>query len=251
MAVSVVIPAQNRADTLPHQLRALTSHARNVGADHAQGQVIAFCDCDDYVAESWVQAAWDGTQAGADILGGDIRISTHVSNNPANHTWELSSDSGARNTSFGRGVTSCNMVFRASAFKELGGFDESLPAYGGEDSELCIRASLAGFKFATQPGLVIYFTPTLNNKTLVKKVFNSGIAQAIVFHHHRSYYGEPWKPQKVLQEIFRWTKHLASQKNPPKKYIVRGYLVRFGTLWGSIRHTYTGWPEPRYFNFQK
>lgn len=47
------------------------SGARNFGALNASGDILAFCDSDDYVLETWVQAIADGMKK-SDVCGGPL-----------------------------------------------------------------------------------------------------------------------------------------------------------------------------------
>lgn len=222
------------------------SHARNVGAIAAQGEVLAFCDCDDYVAHTWVQAAWDGIQSGADILGGEIRSTFIKDKNPEDFSWEPTDFGGVRSTTFGFGVTSGNLVFRKEAYLKIGGFNESLPPYGGEDSEISFRASRNGLRAQTQPELILYFSPTRDSKTLLKKVFQAGVSQSLIWHLHQEHFGNHWKVTSGIREFAKWM--VATPKNLKTgsvKTVLRGYAVRAGSLYGNIYYAIHGWPEPR------
>lgn len=229
-----------------------SAHARNRGAQVAQGRVLAFCDSDDYVADTWVQAAWDGIQAGADILGGEVRRSQYTHLNPAEHPWEKENISGVRYALYGQTVVSGNMVYRAQAYKTIGGMDESFSVYGGEDTELSMRASFAGLTFATQPGLVLYFRPTTEPRILASKVFQTGINRCLIWYRHQNFYGDHWKLGNTVKELLSWTVQAPSfLKNRAFKQVLHGYALRVGALTGAIRYKLKGWPEPIYGDFSE
>lgn len=199
-----------------------------------------------------MQAAWEGIQAGADVLGGEIRNSQYTHLNPAEHPWEPASTSGARYTIYGRSVVSSNMVYRAEAYRALGGMDESFTAYGGEDSELSMRASLAGLTFADQPGLVLYFRPTTQPGVLVSKVFQTGFNQSIAWYRYRDFYGDHWQLKNTVREFFSWVRQTpALLKRRYFKQVAHGYIIRSGALYGALWHRVKGWPEPLYGDFSK
>ena len=121
--------------------RAGEAYARNVGLEHATGELLAYCDADDRVAEGWLAAMADAL-ADADFATGPLDLE---SLNPA---WLAETRGRAafdRRTSFEGTIPyahGCNMGFRRRALVELGGFDESIPM--GVDLDIAIRAWESG-----------------------------------------------------------------------------------------------------------
>lgn len=129
------------------------SHGRNRAAAIARGRLLVFLDDDAVPQPGWLEAILardDGTR----ILGGRIldMDSDREQGGPARHTFlgkRLPCAPGRANAG-----TSANLAVPAEAFRALGGFDEDLPYYF-EDSDLCIRATRAGFGFAYLPEAVV------------------------------------------------------------------------------------------------
>lgn len=132
-------------------------NARNVGVGLATGDVVLFLDDDsipdaDLVrchAEAYVDAEVSGVggrvQGGYDAAGGEIG--------------KFRESDGRVLRNFGA-TTRCsvdhlpggNMSFRRNVFARVGGFDK---AYGGsaigEETDFCLRARRAGFRFVFEP----------------------------------------------------------------------------------------------------
>lgn len=124
--------------------------ARNVGAGAAFGVILAFCDADDVVHPGWVES-WIRALDGADVAAG------------RNDTWSLNGTPApqpavprpppqAQQFEFLEAAGSGNMAVRREPFETVGGFDEEL--HVGEDTDLCWRLQLSGYKFAIGAGVI-------------------------------------------------------------------------------------------------
>ncbi len=104
----------------------------------ARGRVLALCDADDRVAEDWVEQAHRAVTAETPMVAGLIRVMTRP----------LRPDGPVLNPGIlhGRGAMSGNAAILRSVFVEVGGFDESLPPYGMEDSNLSALVLQAGHR---------------------------------------------------------------------------------------------------------
>lgn len=170
------------------QRRPGTSAARNLGLDQAAGEFVAFTDDDVVVGAGWLRALVHRFlgEPGIDCVTGPVLPAELET--PAQIWFE---DSGAgperlfRRATFrirGDGFTvadqwapdphrpaslyalgpfgtGCNMAFRTSALRELGGFDEALgpgtPARAGEDILLFVRLLAAGRGLAVEPAAYV------------------------------------------------------------------------------------------------
>ncbi|MFM1919401.1 MAG: hypothetical protein RLZZ303_1035 [Candidatus Hydrogenedentota bacterium] len=120
--------------------------SRNAGSREARGGLILYLDSDGVAAPGWLEAMMarhdgdtvllgcpvdyhggrvQGTPRRATFLGKSLRCAPHRANTGP----------------------SCNLAVPRACFDALGGFDEEIPYYF-EDSDLCIRARKAGFRFA-------------------------------------------------------------------------------------------------------
>jgi len=139
------------------------SAARNVGWRAARGDWISFVDDDAVVAPDWLGVLRESAEYhGASIAGG--RIDPRWDGDaPA---WYSSRIGWVVGCTFKglptvpapvRSVIGCNMLVRRSVLQQLEGFSRSLgrrgtALIGSEETELCIRAGMAGAQVVFVPG---------------------------------------------------------------------------------------------------
>jgi glycosyltransferase involved in cell wall biosynthesis len=130
------------------------AHARNVGAQQAAAEAIAFCDADDVVAPGWLAAMGDALRDHAFVTG-PLELDLL---NPA---WLAESRgrafAGTRPTYDGLFpyASSCNVGLRREAFDRVGGFDETMPV--GEDIDLSMRLWQAGIDLHFSAGALVHY----------------------------------------------------------------------------------------------
>ena len=145
----------------------------NLGALHAQGEYLAFLNPDTTVEPGWLEALLsalqDDPQAGMAaskilLLDDPQRINTcgnemHISG------LTLCRGMGQPEHSFSNleqvsAVSGAAFMMRRELFETLGGFDENFFMYM-EDTDLSLRARLAGYTCLYVPGSVVYHQYTL------------------------------------------------------------------------------------------
>jgi len=120
------------------------SHARNVGARHAMGDALVFCDADDEVAEGWVAAIGEAVISQnfvASRFDFDKLNSSSVAKFYAMHEQKR----GLQKLwypPFLLHAGGCGLGVKKSLHESIGGFDETLPRL--QDTDYCIRIQLAG-----------------------------------------------------------------------------------------------------------
>lgn len=200
-------------------------HARNVGALAARGALLAFCDCDDVVAQDWVREA-RAALAEAHVAMGLIR--------------ELKDpiDPDARIVNpgcvVGTGIMSGNFAMRRAAFLDVGGFDVSLPPWGCEDSEFAIRVRARGHPITPAPTMLMYFRPTTGLRGTLRKIYRSGQAEVVVWERHPDRY-DPATPGRLIRGLLVWPRDMLAARRAGglgPQSVARSLITRVAHLTG-------------------
>ena len=155
--------------------------ARNVGVGAASGAILAFCDADDVVHPGWVES-WAHALSDADVAAG------------RNDTWSLNGTPTpqpavpkpppqAQQFGFLEAAGSGNMAVRREPFEVVGGFDEDL--HVGEDTDLCWRLQLSGYRFAIGSG-VISRRESSGTLGLLRRSIDYGRCGPVLYRRYRS-----------------------------------------------------------------
>ena len=121
--------------------------ARNIGVAAAAGDALAFCDADDLVAPGWLDACVEAL-AGADVVAGAFDFGALNGDRAA-----VPMEYYTSHFDFLPAGLGANLAVRTAAFRQVGGFDQTLRA--GEDIDLCWRLQLQGHRFASAPRAVV------------------------------------------------------------------------------------------------
>jgi GT2 family glycosyltransferase len=151
--------------------------ARNAGAGVARGRFLAFIDDDCVPLPEWIGSLMvvlenqHGALTGGPVINGlpddpyaaaSQRIATYV----AGHYAE------------GRGgerfFTTNNFALSAERFRELGGFDETIPGWTAEDKEFCDRWRDRDYPMVWVPGAPVHHAHALTLRRFVRQHFDYG-----------------------------------------------------------------------------
>ena len=173
------------------------SFARNIGVENARHEIVAFTD-DDVVADRrWLANLACGFAHGPDVgcVSGLVPTAELVSPSQAYFDrrvgWATSCERAVyhldtpppgdplfpfRVARFGTGA---NFAIRRSVVRALGGFDEGMgvgsPTGGGEDIDMFVRVLLGGYRFAYEPGAVIWHRHRDTAAGLETQIYNYGL----------------------------------------------------------------------------
>jgi GT2 family glycosyltransferase len=133
------------------------SRARNTGIEAATGEIIAFTDGDARPDPDWLTHIALALRSrefvavgGPNIApAGDGMVAECVANAPGWPVYVLSTDQEAEH------VPGCNMAFRASALRAIGGFDARFHT-AGDDVDVCWRIQERGWRIGFSPGAVVW-----------------------------------------------------------------------------------------------
>jgi GT2 family glycosyltransferase len=173
------------------------STARNIGIENARFDIIAFTDDDVVVDARWLPNLARGFAHGPDVacVSGLVPTAELISPSQAYFDrrvgWASSCEPAVyhldspppgdplfpfRVARFGTGA---NFAIRRSVARELGGFDEGMgvgsPTGGGEDIDMFVRVLLGGYRFAFEPGAVIWHRHRATSQGLETQIYNYGL----------------------------------------------------------------------------
>jgi GT2 family glycosyltransferase len=188
--------------------------ARNTGAAHARGALLAFTDDDCLPGHNWLAMleAQHQQHPGCMICGGVINALPH---NPYDATSQLVIDLVYAfynaEPEQARFCASNNMSMPTERFHALNGFDRTFPLPGGEDRDLCDRWRQQGYRICYIPEAVVFHAHALTLRGFWGQYFRYGRG-ARAFHQMRNQ-RQPGHINEVIGFHTRWPlllrKHLA------------------------------------------
>jgi glycosyltransferase involved in cell wall biosynthesis len=202
--------------------------ARNAGARHARGGLLAFCDADDVVGPDWLAACAE-TSERADVVAGVFDL-TSLNGLPPSAPVPAS----MRQLPHLPAGLSANLAVQKSAFDAVGGFAEDLTT--GEDVDLCWRLQESGHPFALATGAVV----SKRDRTGFREVFAQAAAYGrgapVLYRRHRSA-GAGRNLSGAARSWVWLVVHLPDlvRPGPGRTAWARGAGMRTGRLVGSVR----------------
>jgi glycosyltransferase involved in cell wall biosynthesis len=151
--------------------------ARNAGAAVAKGRLLAFVDDDCVPAERWLSALVQELEAHPDrLLGGPVLNA--LPDNPFSTSTQLIATYVADYYAGGRArerfFTTNNIALSAERFRELEGFDTSIPSATAEDKEFCDRWRARGYEMGWVPAAVVHHAHDLTLWRFLRQHYNYG-----------------------------------------------------------------------------
>jgi GT2 family glycosyltransferase len=161
------------------------SVARNVGAEAATGEIVAYTDSDCVADPDWLTYLVAKMEsAGLVACGGpnfpppeDSLVPAAVAVSPGGPTHVLISDDVAEH------IAGCNMAFRRDVLLRLGGFDPLYRA-AGDDVDICWRFQDAGYVIGFSPAAVVWHFRRNTVKAYIGQQRGYGKAEALVYGKH-------------------------------------------------------------------
>ena len=161
------------------------SVARNIGAEAATGEIVAYTDSDCVADPDWLTylvAKMEASNLAA--CGGpnfpppeDSLVPAAVAVSPGGPTHVLISDEVAEH------IAGCNMAFRRDVLMALGGFD---PVYraAGDDVDICWRFQDAGHAIGFSPAAIVWHFRRNTVHAYIRQQRGYGKAEALVYAKH-------------------------------------------------------------------
>jgi glycosyltransferase involved in cell wall biosynthesis len=161
------------------------SVARNVGAEAATGEIVAYTDSDCVADPDWLTYLVARMEAGnLAACGGpnfppreDSLVPAAVAVSPGGPTHVLISDEVAEH------IAGCNMAFRRDILMALGGFDPIYRA-AGDDVDICWRFQDAGHAIGFSPAAVVWHFRRNTVRAYLNQQRGYGKAEALVYAKH-------------------------------------------------------------------
>jgi glycosyltransferase involved in cell wall biosynthesis len=197
------------------------SNARNTALLAATGEVIAYIDDDAYPDPQWltylvstflnpISANCAGVGGPNIAPSGDGLIADCVAHAPGGPVHVLLTHRQAEH------IPGCNMAFRVSSLKSIGGFDPQFRV-AGDDVDVCWRLQQAGWSLGFSPS-------------------------AVVWHHRRNSVKTYWRQQSGYGKA-----EAMLERKWPEKYNAAGHATWHGRIYGNGQK-YIAWRQGRIYH---
>ncbi|MCX8096158.1 MAG: glycosyltransferase [Spirochaetes bacterium] len=183
-----------------------------VGVEASDGEIIALTDDDAYPRSDWLKNAVNiilkdesiGAVGGPGLIPPDEPFWSRISGN-IHASFVMSGSARKRiiptsnKEHFDDELTGVNMVMRKSVFNEIGGYKDTFGFYSGEDTLLCRKIRMNGYKLVYSPNVVVFHHR--------RKLFFDHFKQLSNWAFHRGLYSKIFpensrKIQHFLPSIF-------------------------------------------------
>ncbi len=161
------------------------SVARNVGAQAATGEIVAYTDSDCVPDPDWLAfLVFKFVRSGFVAVGGPnfpppepALVPAAVAVSPGGPMHVLLNDEVAEH------IPGCNMAFTAKALHEVGGFDPTYTS-AGDDVDLCWRLQNRGYAIGFSPAATVWHYRRNTVKAYLKQQMGYGKAEALLYFKH-------------------------------------------------------------------
>lgn len=155
------------------------SYARNIGAGEAKGDVLCFCDSDDYVNDIWVRELFEAYRlSDGALVSGTIHHNRFNSRQVLN-AYGIPDDpktlgeliilsQAPKFAGYLPTVPGGSFAFGRQDYLELGGMDYSYPG-GAEETDFSWRAQEAGHRVVVAPRAVIHYRLKTKGKDIFRQ----------------------------------------------------------------------------------
>lgn len=206
---------------------------RNLAVEHACAELVLFIDSDCLATDTLLAAHLAAMRDAEPDVAGVVGL-IQMDGEPTG-VWHTIRGSHYHNPCFdyahqyrhvGWGTTA-NLLVRRKVFRSVNGFDQSsYTAVGGEDVDLGLRISDAGYTWRTGPhALVIHRRDTITTlRQVTQRLFTYGRADTFLSHqhpHHQTLYVNPYAAAVLATISGRWH---------PTRMLARGALTAAAAL---------------------
>ncbi|WP_237209555.1 glycosyltransferase [Rothia nasimurium] len=219
------------------------SYARNIGAQHAKGKYILFCDADDYVEPNWIYEIYTAfIEEKADVVGGRL---IHSKINPPHVIQSYGITEGAESPqerftastdnppAFGYkpSVAGCNFGSTREMYFYAGGMDLSFIG-GSEETDFTWRALNKGAKMVFANKALVNYRLRTSFKGIYKQQFNYQKTRIKLWMRYRSLGMSGPSVKYSVESFFKALPGLLNKHSRlHSAYLIGGNL---GALYGMI-----------------
>jgi glycosyltransferase involved in cell wall biosynthesis len=193
-----------------HQHHRGPAAARNAGVRAARGEVVAFTDDDCLPDSHWLAALAESYTP--DRSPRPVAVGGRIENVPDGHClFSFYSLQGKRHQANNAEkpvyLDTANASFQRSTFLTLGGFSEAFSFASGEDLELGLRFTAAGYELHTNPQALVRHVGRTSLWGMVRQSFNRGRGDAVLMAEYPERFASP--PSRGLRlRVRRFLDHL-------------------------------------------
>ncbi|MCV7506511.1 glycosyltransferase family 2 protein [Micrococcus luteus] len=227
------------------------SHGRNVGAEQARGRILAFCDADDLVNETWVADLAAGVDSQDRVLVAGAVHHERFNTPEVLAAYRIGPDPTPeefarlpRLTVPDRGfagylftVPGGNFAIRRDDYLRLGGMDPSYPG-GAEETDFAWRAQEGGMTVLLAPRAVVHYRLKADPRSLFRqqRIQQRGRIYLWTRFRNKGMSGPSIKASiwALASNSLSW----ASARSEPAERLARSYQAgaHLGALEGMVRY---------------
>ncbi len=201
------------------------SHARNVGAARADGDVLAFCDGDDIADQGWLQHLVARVEPGV-AVGGFLEEDLLAV--PGQEEWRPPATPDSLPTFLNHPfLVSANMAVTRHAFEQVGGFDTTLTR--GEDIAFSWDLIELGIEMAYCPEAIMYYRHRKGLWPMMKQHYLYGIGFSQILARR----GPPGSDGSASLGALRPNNQKVDKKSIP--YVLRRGSIASGRVVGLVQ----------------
>jgi GT2 family glycosyltransferase len=209
-------------------------HARNIGAAHARGRLLVFCDQDDVVKPGWLQALVDAAEH-HEIVAGALDYQSLNRGIPLPEYWTRIPEQLGRKLGFLPTGATCNVLVHRDTFERLGGFAEDFDV--SDDVDFFWRAQLAGIDVGYAPEAQVEYRLRPQPWARMKRRYAYAKDEVHLYRNFR----EQGMPRDSWPRVVKdWARNLgllpaAAFSGRCRNTIAERFPYRVGRLVGSVR----------------
>lgn len=177
------------AEVIEKDIQSGPSDSRNIGINSSESDYILFLDSDVSITKNFLTFLVKSIQKNENIAicGGKLLLPNGTIDSAGGgltklgigfdigHTKDRNSYNQDKDVFY---IPSAAMLVKRKLIKELGGFDETY-FYGHEDTDLCWRVNIAGFRVYYDPRAIAYHYKNQTIKNMMNRVYYYGIRNRI------------------------------------------------------------------------